>query len=96
MKADQERQAGANAGTGNKPAWTPSCTRWRQCGWYTNAHYPSGACGCVSKNYPDKQWRIVCDDRRKELGKPGDFTFPTRDAAARAEYARIAELREQQ
>lgn len=55
-------------------------SRWRHDGWYTNVRYPSGACGCVSRNYPDKRWRIVCDARE------GDFTYPSRDAAARAEF----------
>lgn len=54
---------------------------WRHGGWYVgNVRYPSGACGCVSRNYPDKKWRIVC-------GRPDEETFPSRDAAARAEQA---------
>lgn len=66
--------------------WTPIFSRWRHGGWYvSNVQYQSGAIGCVSNNFPDKKWRIVCDDRRSELGEPDDFTFPTRDAAARAE-----------
>lgn len=40
----------------------------------------------MSNNYPDKKWRIVCDKRRGALGEDGDFTFPTRDAAAQAEF----------
>lgn len=40
--------------------------------------YPSGAVGCVSRNYDDGKWRIVCGDH--------DTTYPSRDAAARAEY----------
>lgn len=68
--------------------WTPEYARWRHGGWYvSNITYPSGACGCVSNSYPDKKWRVVCDDRRNALGEPGDFTFPSRDAAARAEFA---------
>lgn len=61
--------------------WTPSYDRWRHGGWYvTNVRYPSGACGCVSRNYADRKWRIVCDER------PGErATYPSRDAAARAE-----------
>ncbi|WP_131815885.1 MULTISPECIES: hypothetical protein [Pseudomonas] len=67
-------------------AWQPVYSPWRQGGWYvSNLRYPGGSCGCVSNNFPDKQWRIVCDSRRKELGEEGDFTYPTRDAAARAE-----------
>jgi len=60
--------------------FVPSYSKWRHGGWYTNVYYPSGACGCVSRNYPDHKWRIVCDSR------PGDNTYPSRDAAARAEY----------
>jgi hypothetical protein len=72
--------------------WQASYSRWRHGGWYvTNIRYPSGAVGCVSNNYPDKKWRIVCDERRRELGSEGDFTFPSRDAAARAEYELIKE-----
>ena len=58
----------------------------------TNLHYPSGACGCVSNNYPDKKWRIACNTRRRNLGEEGDFTFKTRDAAARAERELVASL----
>jgi hypothetical protein len=59
--------------------WTPEYERWRHGGWYvTNVRYPSGAIGCVSNNYADKKWRVV--------NAPHNLTFPTRDAAARAEY----------
>jgi len=69
------------------PEWKPIYSKWRHGGWYIhNLRYPSGACGCVSNNYPDKKWRIACDDRRVELGGKGDFTFKSRDAAARAEF----------
>ena len=55
---------------------------WRDGGWYVNnVRYPSGAAGCVSRNYPDKKWRIVCDKRETQP------TFKTRDAAAAAEFA---------
>jgi len=65
--------------------WSPVFSPWRHGGWYVNnVRYPSGACGCVSRNYPDRKWRIVCDERTRK------YTYPTRDAAARAEY-RIAE-----
>ena len=61
-------------------------SRWRHGGWYISGiRYPSGACGCVSSNYPDRKWRIVCDDRRQALNEPGDVTFGSREAAARAE-----------
>lgn len=61
---------------------------WRHGGWYvTNVRYPSGAVGCVSRKMvnpdtgkADRKWRIVCDKR------PGDHTYPTRDAAALAEW----------
>ncbi len=73
-------------------AWTPSYTRWRHGGWYvSNLVYPSGSRGCVSQNYPDGRWRIVCDKRRRDLNEPGDFTYPSRDAAARAERDLIAQ-----
>ena len=63
-------------------------SRWRHGGWYvSDVRYPSGACGCVSNNYPDKKWRIVCDERRLALNAPGDVTFHSREAAARAEHA---------
>lgn len=62
--------------------WTPVYERWRHGGWYVvNVRYPRGAVGCVSRNYPDKKWRIVCDPRGFDLAP----TFPSRDAAARAE-----------
>ena len=68
------------------PAAPLHYSRWRHGGWYVSGiRYPSGACGCVSSNYPDKKWRIVCDDRRQALNEPGDVTFGSREAAARAE-----------
>ena len=68
--------------------WAPVYTKWRHGGWYVvNVPYPSGAAGCVSRQYPDGRWRIVCDERRSDIGAHGDFTFPNRDAAARAEHA---------
>ncbi|WP_241023829.1 hypothetical protein [Burkholderia sp. Ac-20365] len=67
--------------------WIPQYSRWRHGGWYVNnVRYPSGACGVVSNNYPDRKWRIACDKRRVAIGEAGDFTFVSRDAAARAEY----------
>ena len=37
---------------------------WRHGGWYVgNVRYPNGAVGCVSRNYPDRRWRIACDAR---------------------------------
>jgi hypothetical protein len=37
----------------------------------------------VSRNYADRKWRIVCDDRPNAHER---FTYPNRAAAARAEY----------
>lgn len=57
---------------------------WRHGGWYVGAvRYPSGAVGCVSRNYADRKWRIVCDPRPFETAP----TFKDRTAAARAEQA---------
>lgn len=73
--------------------WKPRYERWRHGGWYVGGiYYPNGGCGCVSNNYPDKKWRIACDPRRFDLNEPGDFTFPTRDAAARAELELLLSL----
>src|SRR4051812_29399717 len=39
-------------------------SKWRHGGWYVhNVRYPSGAIGCVSRNYEDGKWRIACDPR---------------------------------
>jgi len=66
-----------------KPDYSP----WRHGGWYVhNVRYPSGACGCVSNNYADRKWRIVCDTRNP---KP---TYSTRHAAAFAEYELIKSM----
>lgn len=51
----------------------------------SGVRYPSGACGCVSRNYPDRKWRIVCDSRRGDLNAPGDVTYRSQDEAAGAE-----------
>lgn len=67
--------------------WAPSYEPWRHGGWYvTNVRYPSGAVGCVSRNYSDRKWRIVGENTGP--GEPGDRTFPNRDAAAGAERER--------
>jgi hypothetical protein len=64
--------------------WTPVYDAWRHGGWYVrDVRYPSGACGCVSRNYSDGKWRIVCQNTGP--GSDGDVTYPSRDAAARAE-----------
>lgn len=71
----------------NAKEFVPAFSRWRHGGWYVlNVRYIGGACGCVSNNYPDGKWRIVCDPRRSNLGEEGDITFRSRDAAAHAEH----------
>jgi hypothetical protein len=61
----------------------PEYSRWRHGGWYVhNVRYPSGACGCVSRNYDDRKWRIACDPR-PFAERP---TFKSRDDAAWAEF----------
>jgi hypothetical protein len=63
---------------------------WRHGGWYVhNVRYPSGAIGCVSRNYDDGKWRIVCDPRPNAHQL---HTYRTRDEAARAELALVATL----
>lgn len=65
-----------------RKAQTFNYTKWRHGGWYVpGIQYASGAIGCVSNNYPDGKWRIVCDEREPQP------TFKTRDEAAAAEYA---------
>lgn len=62
---------------------------WRHGGWYVhNVQYHSGGVGCVSRNYEDGKWRIVCDPRPWEE-RP---TFRTRDEAALAEWHLAKEL----
>lgn len=58
--------------------------KWRHGGWYVGGvTYPSGASGCVSRNFADRKWRIACD--------PAPFatapTYRNRTEAARGEYA---------
>ena len=67
--------------------FVPSYSKWRHGGWYVhNVRYPSGAIGCVSCNYDDGKWRIVCHPEAFEK-QP---TFKNRDDAARAEYVMVA------
>lgn len=66
--------------TTQEEPWESSYDHWRHGGWYTDARYPSGACGCVSSNYDDKKWRIAC-------GPFHGLTFSTRKDAANAERA---------
>jgi hypothetical protein len=62
--------------------WTPQYSKYRHGGWYvSNISHENGARGCVSNNFEDKKWRIVCDPRPAEEQE----TYKTRDAAARAE-----------
>jgi len=64
-------------------------SQWRHGGWYVhNVRYQNGACGCVSNNYDDKKWRIVCDPQPFEETP----TFETRDEAAMAELLLVEEL----
>lgn len=86
-----ERQAQAVADSVATPG-SFIYSKWRHGGWYVSGvRYPSGACGCVSRNYVDNKWRIACDSRRSDLNAPGDFTFASRDAAAHAEHALVRE-----
>ena len=69
--------------------WTPDFSPWRHGGWYIhNVRYPSGAIGCVSRNYEDKKWRIVCDPR-PFAEQP---TFKNRLEAAIAEREMVAAM----
>lgn len=73
----------------HRPIFTYS--RWRHGGWYVHGvRYPGGACGCVSRNYEDSKWRIVCDPRPFEE-RP---TFKTRADAAMAEWVLAREQSE--
>lgn len=67
------------------PDWQPSYSAWRHGGWYVdNLRYPSGAVGCVSRNFADRKWRAVC--------VPGEATYATRNEAAQAERAYVLGL----
>lgn len=64
---------------------------WRHGGWYVaNVRYPSGACGCVSRNYVDRKWRIVCDARPNAHER---WTYRTRDEAAHAELKLVSKAK---
>jgi hypothetical protein len=67
--------------------WVPTFSSWRHGGWYVdNLTRSGGGVGCVSRNYPDRKWRIACDPRNGSWpGGPNDHTYPSRVAAARAE-----------
>lgn len=65
--------------------WTPEYSAWRHGGWYVHGTtYANGGTGCVSRNYADRKWRIVCDERENAYER---FTYGSRDEAARAEHA---------
>jgi hypothetical protein len=66
---------------GNPPA-SFTYERWRHGGWYVaEVTWPNGGCGCVTRNFPDRKWRIACDNRPFDQ-QP---TFRTRDDGARGE-----------
>lgn len=82
------RESTKHDGTTASGSFEPVYTPWRHGGWYVvNVRYSSGAVGCVSRNYPDGKWRIVCDPAPFEK----QTTFPTRDAAAMEEHKRITQ-----
>ncbi len=66
------------AGSLARADWTPSYQPWRHGGWYVNLQHPGGGCGCVSRNFDDRKWRVVCFGSH-------ETTYPNRDAAAYAE-----------
>lgn len=83
MNVQQPRDKSACAPAKATSNWMPSFSRWRHGGWYVdNARYPDGAVGCVSNNYPDGKWRVVCDPRGFEHAP----VFGTRHQAAMAQY----------
>lgn len=49
---------------------------------HSDGTYSERGAACVSRNYPDRKWRIVCDPRPFEQ-QP---TFKSRDEAAAAEW----------
>jgi hypothetical protein len=62
----------------------PEYEAWRHGGWYViGVRHKNGGVGCVSRKYPDRKWRIVCDSR------DGEHTYKSRDEAARAEHALV-------
>jgi hypothetical protein len=64
------------------PDFQPDYEAWRHGGWYVfGVRHKNGGVGCVSRNYPDRKWRIVGDSRER------DHAYKNRDEAARAEYA---------
>lgn len=66
--------------------WSPAYAVWRHGGYYvTNVRYPNGACGCVCRDN-DGRWWIACDSRVLDEQE----SYPSRDAAARAERDLIA------
>lgn len=76
----------------NHPPAVPTTftySRERNSGWYVHeVRYASGAVGCVSRNYGDRRWRIVCDPREFDVAP----SFDTRDEAAAAEFRLVQAL----
>lgn len=82
MTSDQTHQAA-------DPPKTFCFTAWRHGGWYVHdIIYPNGGVGCVSRNFKDRKWRIVCH--------PAPFeeqpTSRTRHDAALAEWHLVQAL----
>jgi len=71
--------------------WQPIFAPWRHDGWYvTNLCHPSGAVGCVSRNYADRKWRIVCDPRpdghEHTYGSRVEAAFAERELSLAGEF----------
>jgi hypothetical protein len=72
--------------------WKPVFSPWRHGGWYVdNIRYPSGAVGCVSRNFSDHKWRIIAENTYP--GDPHDHTYPNRESAAWSEALRADRIR---
>lgn len=63
---------------------TQVLSQWQEGGWELKGIYFPDRRRCfVSRNYPDKRWRIVADPRATSSGNEG-ATYPTRESAIRA------------
>jgi hypothetical protein len=90
IRASRQRQREVVA-TGT---WQPVFSSWRHGGWYVdNLAYPSGAVGCVSRNFTDKKWRII--DHGTGPAVKDDITYATRNEAAYAELAQVLAMPEE-